>query len=178
MGDNMARYPQKQQLGGQKSNTRIQRETYPNWNAGKVIPQRPVYRCPICNSPQIRSLSSVYGRGVYTSVSRRGRLFKRGYTTKTSKSLLADKCAPPEKRRYAIGVLLVAMAIAVVFVPLGPLQQLIPPQDLDVAAMVCGWLGVYLFARAWWWNSRTFPRLSDKWQRSQLCERCGTISTV
>ncbi len=174
----MARYPQKQQLGGQNQNTRIQREAIPDWKAKNVNPQRQVYRCPICNSPQIRSVSSVYGRGVYTSVSRRGRFFKRGYTTKTSKSLLADKCAPPEKRRYAFGVLLMAIAMGIEFVPLGPLEQFIPQQYPTVAAMVSGWPGVYLFARAWWWNSRTFPRLWDKWQRSTLCERCGTVSTV
>ena len=174
----MARYSQRQQLGGQNQNTRIQREKYPDWKTPKVNSQGQAYRCPICNNPQIRSLSSIYGRGVYTSVSRRGRFFKRGYTTKTSNSLLADKCAPPEKRQYAFGILLVAIAMGIEFVPLGPLQQFVPQEYLTLAAMVSGWLGVYLGARAWWWNSRTFPRLSDKWQRSLLCERCGTITTV
>lgn len=176
----MARYSQKQQLGGQNQNqnTRIQREAYPDWKAKNASTQRQLYRCPICNSPQIRSLSSVYGRGVFTSVSRRGRFFKRGYTTRTSKSLLADKCAPPEKRQYAIGVLLVAIAMGIEFVPLGPLHQFIPQEYPTIVAMVSGWLAVYVFARAWWWNSRTFPRLWDKWQRSLLCERCGTITTI
>ena len=118
----MARYSQRQQLGGQNQNTRIQREKYPDWKTPKVNSQGQAYRCPICNNPQIRSLSSIYGRGVYTSVSRRGRFVKRGYTTKTSKSLLADKCAPPEKRQYAFGILLVAIAMGIEFVPLGPLH--------------------------------------------------------
>ena len=174
----MAYYSQKKQLGGQNANTQIQRGRYPDWKRTNRNPQRQVYRCPICNNPQIRSLASVYGRGVYTSVSRRGRFLKRGYTTKTSKSLLADKCVPPEKRRYAFGVFLVFLAAGTEFAAMGPLQQFIPQEYATIAAIVSGWLGLYIVTRAWWWNSRTFPRLWEIWQRSYLCERCGTVTTI
>ncbi|MGC9293356.1 MAG: hypothetical protein ACP5EP_11660 [Acidobacteriaceae bacterium] len=174
----MARYSQKKQLGWQNPNTQIQREAYPDWGRPNRNPQRQVYRCPICNNPQIRSMVSIYGRGVYTSVSRRGRFLKRGYTTRTSKSLLADKCAPPEKRRYAFGVFLVFFAAGIELVAMGPLQQSISQEYATMAAIAFGWLGLYIVTRAWWWNFRTFPRLWDRWQRSYLCERCGTITAI
>jgi len=174
----MAYYSQKKQLGGQNPNTQIQRETYPHWKRPNRNLQRQMYKCPICNNPQIRSLASVYGRGVYTSVSRRGRFLKRGYTTQTSKSLLADKCAPPEKRRYAFGVFLVFLAAGTEFAAMGLLQQFIPQEYTTIAAIVSVWLGLYIVTRAWWWNSRMFPRLWEIWQRSYLCERCGTVTTI
>ena len=174
----MTRYSQWKQLGGQAPNTQIQRETYPNWKGPNRNSQRQRYRCPICNNPQIRSLSSVYGRGVHTSVSRRGRFLKRGYTAWTSKSLLADKCAPPEKRRYAFGIFLICLAAGIEMAAMGPLQQIVPQEYAAIAAVVFGWFGIYVVARAWWWNSRTFPGLWDRWQRTYLCERCGTLTTI
>jgi hypothetical protein len=174
----MMYYLQKKQLGGQGPNAQIQREAYPDWNKPNRNQPRQVYRCPICNNPQIRSLASIYGRGIYTSVSRRGRFLKRGYTTKTSKSLLADKCAPPEKRRYALGVFLVVMAVGIELAAMGPLEQFVPQEYATSAAMAFGWLGLYIVTRAWWWNSKTFPQLWNRWQCSYLCERCGTITII
>lgn len=172
------------QLNGPYSHTQVQRERYPQWGTGDRGPKRQGYKCAICNNPQIRSLASVYGRGVHTSVSRRGRLIKRGYSTRTSKSVLAEKCAPPEKRGYGIGVLLLTAAALVWFAPLlfnmGLLQQYLAGAiDVSRIASVClGWACLYALARAWLWNTNKFPALLDRWQRSYLCERCGTIMAI
>ncbi|MHB1796064.1 MAG: hypothetical protein ACYCPO_13965, partial [Acidobacteriaceae bacterium] len=71
-----------------------------------------------------------------------------------------------------------ALAMGTEFAAMGPLQQFIPQEYAAIATMASGWVGLYIVTRAWWWNSRTFPRLWDKWQRSYLCERCGTFTTI
>lgn len=142
------------------------------------------YRCPICNNFQIRSFASIYGRGVRTSVSRRGRFFKRGYTTNTSKSLIADKCAPPEKRKYALGVFLLCSALALgasmFCFNMETMEQAIPDISMIASsvALIFGWAGLYLVVRSGLWNSRTFPELQRVWSISYLCERCGTIVMI
>ena len=180
----MSLYAKGKPLNGQRPHTQVQRESFPRWSATNRAPKRQPYRCQICNNPQIRSLASVYGRGVRTSIFRRGRLFKRGYSTSTSKSLLAEKCAPPEKRSYAFSILLLFSAAGIWFTPfvfnVDMLRQYLSQAGniATFASLILGWAGLYLAARAWVWNSRKFPELLQTWQNSVLCEKCGTISEI
>jgi hypothetical protein len=150
------------------------------------------FRCPNCNSTDLRSLSLAFQEGRF-SLNTRSRL--RGVVVGdggadvvvaaatmrgVQQSDLSKKFSPPTKWSYgkvilwAVAVSFVALVIYVrsVMSHSGPASSL----PVTLYAVIFPIVLIVLFAAIWRHNHSTYSREYVEWNRSFVCERCGTVS--
>jgi|SRR5215470_13047231 len=150
------------------------------------------FRCPNCNSTDLRSLSLAFQEGRF-SVNTRSRLrgvivgadgpdvvVGRATTRGVQQSGLSKKFSPPRKWSYTKVIL---WSVAVSFVALviyvrSVMSQPGPASSLPVTlyAVIFPIVLIVLVAAIWRHNHSTYSREYAEWSRSFVCERCGNVS--
>jgi hypothetical protein len=134
-------------------------------------------QCTKCNSDNTQRLTVVYEHGTQNINTTghsagvgdvAGSLGFGGVRTKTrgtSKTTMAQKASPPEKKPMKAGVIL---AIIGFFCFSGH-------GNMKIIAAVLMAVGAYNIYRAISYNSNKWPELYRYWSNSWLCNKCGTI---
>ena len=149
-------------------------------------------RCPDCNSTDLKRLSLVFQEGL-SGVKTRSRLLAlvfgeggpdfavgRAVTHGVLQTELSRTRKPPVKWSYrrlifrAMALTFVALAAYIVFVASGtPPVSTLP---LKLYVFVAPVVFLALAFAVWRHNHLTFPREFARWDRSFICQRCGTVS--
>lgn len=151
-------------------------------------------RCPQCNSTDLKKLSLAYQEGI-SQVNTRTRL--RGVVvgsdgpdlvvgTGTIKGIqqtaVSKADAPPTKWSYGKlagwSVLLFLVIGWIVFYAntVTTNSETVTSVPLTVYTTLAICTFVFVFAGFWKHNRGTFPRQYAKWDRSFICQHCGTVS--
>lgn len=137
-------------------------------------------QCPACQSDNTQKLSLVYEQGTQ-NIRTTGRTYGGGggigrgglgggfgsaTTTTTGKqqTIAAQKAAPPDKKKIILPIIIIAVGIFLFF-------QMFPLGLLVTAG------GGFLFWKFYRYNSDTFPPLYAQWEKSWVCNKCGTVFT-
>jgi len=149
------------------------------------------FRCPKCNSTDLKKVSLAYQEGIYHIDTRsriRGLLFAGGgpdvlvgrTTTRGSQqSALSKRLSPPTRWSYVkpVGwsgvVTLIALVLYVQHVMAGP----VPASSLPVKLyVVFAPLVLFLLVGiVWRHNHSAYEQEYARWNESYICERCGTV---
>jgi len=149
-------------------------------------------RCPSCNSTDLKRLSIAYQEGRF-SVNTNSRLrgvvvgaggpdvvIGRATTKGVQQSELSRKLSPPTKWSYR-KVLLWSVAISLVALVAyvrSVMSQPGPASALPVTlyAITFPIVLAFLLAMVWRHNPSAYQRQHADWDRSFICQRCGTVS--
>jgi len=137
--------------------------------------------CPSCNSDNTQRLEVVFEQGtnhINTTSSTNvrpafGAISTAKATTSTSgvsMSKSAQKAAPPPKKGYKVPAIGVIVGLVVVFATLQPFNVLWFIIGLVIA---CG--AGYLLFSAFKYNMKSWPDAYQVWQKSWMCNKCGSI---
>lgn len=137
------------------------------------------FKCPSCNSTDLKRVSLIHAAGVYESRgsilgafigSGDGLLFGR-YRGK-SQSRLSKTVAPPKKMPYAVPTVLWLLGFFVVmaFVSRGKLTT-----PMTIAAVAYMFLLPALLIGTLAYNLFIYPKKQKTWEGQFLCQRCGTV---
>jgi len=137
-------------------------------------------QCTTCQSDNVQKLSLVYEQGtqnIRTSshTTGGGVGFGRGglgvgggsattTTTGRSQSIAAQRAAPPDKKKIGIPFTIAGAGLAIALI-----WGAIPIFLIALA------VGGFLFWKFSQYNKNVYPPLYAEWQRSWLCNKCGTI---
>ena len=137
-------------------------------------------QCPTCHSDNVQKLSLVYEQGTQNirttgrttgggvGLGRGGLMVGGGGgTTRTkgkSQSIAAQKAAPPDKKKIALPVLLIVAGVLLFSYS----------TMLGVAVLAAGGFLLWKFSQ---YNSQTYPPLYAQWEKSWLCNKCGSLFT-
>ena len=174
-------------------------ETSPSKGIGPQSRQRPLgsgynetqFSCPACGSDNTQRLSIAHTSGIsqLSAVTNaigwgRGLVFLSGHTTGTSRTQLSQLIAPPLKKGYRNGLLLLLLS---------PLLAALAAETMLLAARyafgailnyehlatatfcVIELAAMVLLVRAFRFNKKAWPKLLREWQMSFICQRCGHI---
>jgi len=149
-------------------------------------------RCPKCNSTDLKKVSLAYQEGTYqinTRTGIRGLLFAGGgpgvlvggATTRGSQqSALSKRLSPPSKWSYAKLVLWsgVVTLIALFLYVQHVMSSTPPVSSLPVRlyAVFAPVVLLLLVGIVWRHNHSTYRQKYAHWDKSFICERCGTVS--
>ncbi len=140
--------------------------------------------CPSCNSDTTQLLSTVYESGISNIRTKssgagvgigRGGLsvgVGTGSTSGTAQTLVSQRAAPPEKKRYTKPLLMIFVAYFVVSMVASGL-----------GSHVLGFMAtlVWICATAAWiyhafrYNAKNWKLLTEQWQNSFMCHRCSHV---
>ena len=151
-------------------------------------------RCPKCNSTDLKKVSLAYQEGLFSTVARTrlravvvgGRgpdlLVARATTRGLQQSVLSKKLNPPVKWSYRKLILWWAL----VFLSIGWIVFYINTITRDSSAVLSAPLIRFLLLSAatflmllvlfWTHNQSAYKRQYSRWERSFLCQRCGTLT--
>ena len=115
--------------------------------------------CPRCGSAEIRRLSLIYQTGLQTDTER-----------KPAHAMALSKQAAPPTKKPAVMWATAAAAFLIVALGALPSSRLMTTIAFGSVAVAIGFA-----ARAMTYNSMVFPRLHEQWERSSMCNRCGTV---
>jgi hypothetical protein len=149
-------------------------------------------RCPNCNSPELKKVSLAYQEGRY-SVNTRARLrgvvvgeggpdvmVGRATTRGTHQTELSKNLNPPTKWSYwkLVAWSVVLSLVALVSYIRSVMSSPGPASTLPVMVYAVLFPVVFLCLAFLFWrhNHLTYSRQYAEWNRSFLCERCGTVS--
>lgn len=136
-------------------------------------------KCPSCNSDNCQRLEVAYDGGtqnVSTTSNTAGVGIAGGglgvggantSTTGVIRSRLAEKAAPPQKRRYIYAI----VSIFVLWICLGMSQTFIWQAIFVALALGC----FYWIYTVFTFNLKTFPKQYEFWQKQWVCLKCGEI---
>jgi hypothetical protein len=128
-------------------------------------------RCPACHSTNVRPFSAIYGFGTTNFLRRRGLIVPHAFERTTRQSVIALKCAPPQKLPWSILVVcvLLSFGLACGGRPL--------PRIVDLIAIAEYWMlwislcaGLVITA----YNLVVYPNRLAAWSRKLYCQQCGT----
>jgi len=139
-------------------------------------------QCPQCNSDNTQKLSVVYEHGTQ-NIQTTGRTYGSGVglgrggfgvglgssTTSTkgkSQSIAAKNAAPPDKKKIIIPLALMGAGLFTAFAIHG------------ITGLLLVAVGGFIFWKFSQYNSNTYPPLMEQWQRSWLCNWCGSMFTL
>lgn len=149
-------------------------------------------RCPTCNSPDLKKLSLVWQEGRFAVNARsriRGVVVGEGgpnivtgkaTTRGVHESEIAKRLAPPKKWSYLKLVLwsgvvtfvaLIAYVRSVMSAP-GPASTM----PVTLYAVLFPLVFTFLVLLFWRHNTVVYAREYGQWDRSYLCQRCGSVS--
>ena len=149
------------------------------------------YSCPTCGSQNTQRLSTAYMSGLsqFSAVTSgigwaRAPVFGRGWTNGTSQTQLSAISAPPPKKSYRNGLLLLflspllaAIVAEAVFLIVQRMfgASLIYEQLATISFFGLEIVAVTVLLRVFAFNKNIWPRLLREWQISFLCRRCGQV---
>ena len=151
-------------------------------------------RCPNCNSTDLKKVSLAYQEGLFCTVAHtrfRGVVFGghgpdfvigKATTRGFHQSVLAKRLSPPVKWSYRKLILwwgLVFLSIGwIVFYINSFIKHssavLSPP--LTLFALLSAVTFLLLLVLFWRHNQSAYKRRYSQWERSFLCQRCGTLT--
>jgi hypothetical protein len=149
--------------------------------------QRIPYSCPACKSENTQRLSTVHMTGlsqfsaVTSGIGWTGTpIFAGGWTTGISQTQLSQVAAPPTKRTYSRGLLLLFSGPLIGAAPFAIMEHLHGPSQTYelLAAIVVILLEIGAIAsllRGVAYNKNVWPELFHKWQSCVMCLRCGQV---
>jgi hypothetical protein len=151
-------------------------------------------RCPKCNSTDLKKVSLAYEEGLFRSEGRTrlravavgsggpDLVVGRATTRETEQSALSKKLNPPVKWSYlkVIGwsVLVFLFAGWLVFYvnTLTTNATTVSSAPLTFFALISGAIFALLLSLAWKHNHSIYQTQYAQWDKSFICERCGTVS--
>jgi hypothetical protein len=148
--------------------------------------------CPKCNSTDLKKVSLAYQEGLFRVATRTrmlGFLFASGgadvmvgraTTTGVQQSALSKSLAPPSKWSYLKLILWTAAISFVALVAYVRVVMTSPPPVSSLPVKLYVAIGplvfIFLFISIWRHNHSGYQRQYAQWNRSFICERCGTVS--
>ena len=151
-------------------------------------------RCPKCNSVDIKKLSLAYQEGI-SYVKARTRLrgvvvgsdgpdlvFGSGTTEGIQQTASSTRLAPPTKWSYKRLVgwsVLAFLAVGWIVFYVNAVttnSSSVSSVPLAIYAVLSSAVFFLLFLRYWNHNHSAYPRQYAQWDRSFICQRCGTVS--
>jgi phage FluMu protein Com len=151
-------------------------------------------RCPKCNSTDLKKVSLAYQEGLFRTDARTrlsaalvggngpDLVVGRATTQASHQSALSKQLSPPAKWSY----LKVGSWFVLAFLCLGWLIFYVNTVTTNATTVlttpvaVFGLIGagifVFLIYFVWKHNHSTYPQQYTEWDRSFLCQRCGTVS--
>jgi hypothetical protein len=151
-------------------------------------------RCPKCSSTDLKKVSVAYEEGLFRSEGRTrlravavgsggpDLVVGRATTRRTEKSALSKKLTPPAKWSYlkVIGwsVLVFLFAGWLVFYvnTVTTNATTVSSAPLTFFALISGAIFALLLFLAWRHNHSIYQTQYAQWEKSFICERCGTVS--
>jgi hypothetical protein len=145
------------------------------------------YSCPTCGSQNTQRLSTAYMSGLsqFSAVTSgigwaRAPVIGRGWTIGTSQTQLSQVAAPPAKRNYSRGLLLLLFGPIIGGAPFAILEHLHGPSNtfdlLAVSLVILLEIGaVTSLLRAVAYNKYDWPELLEQWRSCLMCLRCGQV---
>jgi hypothetical protein len=149
-------------------------------------------RCPKCSSTDLKKVSLAYQEGLFRVDARTrmlGFLFASGgpdvmvgraTTTGVQQSVLSKSLAPPTKWSY---LKLILWSAAISFVALVAYVRVVmtspPPVSslpVKIYVLVAPLVFIILCVSIWRHNHSGYQRRYARWDRSFICDRCGTVS--
>lgn len=123
--------------------------------------------CPKCKSETTQKLSLIHSLGVSKTsaigAGMAGGGVGVGVSTGISTTNLAEKCAPPKAKTFALFWLLLFFAF------------IFWASDLLIASLICSVLAMLSFRSCAKYNSKVLPGEIDAWNKKYLCLRCENI---
>lgn len=145
------------------------------------------YSCPTCGSENTQRLSAAYMEGVsqFSATTSGfgwvgGPAVANGWTTGTCQTGIAQISAPPQKRSYREGLLLLFLGPVIGALPFAIMEHLNGKAQIHEILAAFSVLTLELFAllflvRAAVHNRTEWPRRMREWQMSWICRRCTKI---
>ncbi len=145
------------------------------------------YSCPTCGSENTQRLATAYMEGVSQfSATTSGFGWAGGpaaanaWTTGTCQTGLAQICAPPQKRSYRGGLLLLFFGPVIGALPFAIMEHLNGKARIHeilatISALTLGLCALALLGRATVHNKATWPKRMREWQMSWICRRCAQM---
>ena len=149
------------------------------------------FSCPTCGSQNTQLLSTAYMSGLsqFSAVTSgigwaRAPMIGRGWTSGTSQTQLSAMSAPPPKKSYRNGLLLLflspllaAIVAEAVFLIVQRMfgAGLIYEQLATISFFGLEIVAITALLRAFAFNKNIWPGLLREWQMSFLCRRCGQV---
>jgi hypothetical protein len=137
--------------------------------------------CPNCQSDNLQTFRMVFETGTSSteSVSSGTAIGLTGgggigigvgssKSSGTTMSLLAQKVAPPVKKKVALAWLITVLAALFVVSGLGTKEW-----GMVMFFAIVGTITGYIAVTRSKWNQHQFPALMRAWERSWLCHKCG-----
>ena len=171
--------------------TRTRRPTFAVNPSGRSEAQV-LYSCPACGSDNTQRLSTAYMAGVsqFSAVTSGFGWARRfggasGWTTGVSQTQMSQSVAPPAKRSYWQGVVLVATSPLLAALAAEGCRRIAELLHLNLrfGDLATAWFlliviaAIVLLTKAFSYNSGTWPKLLQLWNMSFSCSRCGQIFT-
>ena len=145
------------------------------------------YSCPTCGSENTQRLSTAYMEGVsqFSATTSGfgwlgGPAVANGWTTGTCQTGLAQISAPPQKRSYRQGLLLLFLGPVIGALPFAIMEHLNGKAQIHeilaaISVLTLELCAIVLLVRAAVHNRTTWPRRIREWQMYWICRRCTQI---
>ena len=171
-----------------------------NWNRdifisnGRLLGDAMDLRCPNCNGTNLKKLSLAYQEGT-SRLNARTRLrgvvvgsdgpdlvVGRATTKGTQQTDVSRALTPPKKwsyRKLFGWSVLVFLSVGWIVFYVNTITKntsSVSSVPLTIYAVLCAGVFVVLFLLYWEHNHSTYPRQYVRWNRSFLCQRCGSVS--
>jgi hypothetical protein len=168
---------------GTNTSHRFQSEAHALSAAGEINP----YSCPACKSENTQRLSTAYMSGLshFSAVTSgfgwaRAPIVGGAWITGISQTQLSQVVAPPTRRKYARGFLLLFLGPIIGGAPFAILEHLHGPSTtyelLAASVVILLEIGaVASLLRAVAYNKRVWPELFQQWRSCVMCLRCGQV---
>jgi hypothetical protein len=151
-------------------------------------------RCPKCNSTDLKKVSLAYQEGLYRSNARTrlsaalvggggpDLLVGRATTEASHQSALSKQLSPPAKWSYLKVVswsILAFLCVGWIVFYVNTVvtnSSTVPSLPLTFFALLSAVIFAFLLFLVWKHNHSTYRTRYAEWDRSFVCQRCGTVS--
>ena len=165
---------------------RVRQPTFavnPSGRSGAQVP----YSCPTCGSENTQRLSTLYMAGVsrFSAVTNGfgwagGFAGGSGWTDGTCQTGLSQISAPPYKRSYRGGLLLLFFGPVIGALPFAIMEHLNGKAQIHevlagISVILLELCAIVLLVRAAVYNRTTWPTRIREWQITWICLRCARV---
>ena len=145
----------------------------------RVPPRQDPFKCSYCGaSHTFRAFATLYAEGSSLSKHRKGLILKTGWSETRRQSVLAERCAPPRKKRVVWRSVALAIVAATMYgwrsIPSLPLLGSGPQAVVAVTVI----LAAFYLLDGVRWNRFSYPRRMATWESSYFCKRCSRVTIL